>query len=168
MFFTFVHNIHIIYFLCLLGWEVAGDHIQSGAGRSDNDYLILTLRVPGFKWVFKEATCPPPRSYTIQVPPTACYVHKSSLNPCMVSMVKRCTSPPLLCELVLQEMFSYITSALCVKMSLDCCFRLPVSVQGASSEYGRITFEFETSCSADCEFYFMTVSLFICVCDCSM
>lgn len=41
--------LHIFYLLCLLGWEVAGDHIQSGAGRSDNDYLILTLRVPGFK-----------------------------------------------------------------------------------------------------------------------
>uniref|UniRef100_A0A8C2AXN7 KIAA1324 like n=1 Tax=Cyprinus carpio TaxID=7962 RepID=A0A8C2AXN7_CYPCA len=67
-------------------WEVAGDHVQSGAGRSDNDYLILTLTVPGFK--------------------------------------------------------------------------LPVSVRGASdSEYGRITFEFDTSCSADCEFYFMTVSV---------
>uniref|UniRef100_A0A8C2FTW7 KIAA1324 like n=1 Tax=Cyprinus carpio TaxID=7962 RepID=A0A8C2FTW7_CYPCA len=67
----------------LNGWEVAGDHVQSGAGRSDNDYLILTLTVPGFK--------------------------------------------------------------------------LPVSVRGASdSEYGRITFEFDTSCSADCEFYFMT------------
>uniref|UniRef100_A0A8C2AWK2 KIAA1324 like n=1 Tax=Cyprinus carpio TaxID=7962 RepID=A0A8C2AWK2_CYPCA len=70
----------------LNGWEVAGDHVQSGAGRSDNDYLILTLTVPGFK--------------------------------------------------------------------------LPVSVRGASdSEYGRITFEFDTSCSADCEFYFMTVSV---------
>lgn len=33
----------------LLGWEVAGDHIHSGTGRLDNDYLILTLRVPGFK-----------------------------------------------------------------------------------------------------------------------
>ncbi|CAG04166.1 unnamed protein product, partial [Tetraodon nigroviridis] len=31
------------------GWEVAGDHIRSGAGSSDNDYLILTLHVPGFK-----------------------------------------------------------------------------------------------------------------------
>lgn len=44
-----------------------------------------------------------------------------------------------------------------------------MSVQGASgSEYGRITFEFETSCSADCEFYFMTVSVCVCalcVCD---
>ncbi|KAL6032237.1 hypothetical protein STEG23_032377, partial [Scotinomys teguina] len=30
-------------------WEVAGDHIQSGAGGSDNDYLILTLHIPGFK-----------------------------------------------------------------------------------------------------------------------
>uniref|UniRef100_A0A671NJ01 UPF0577 protein KIAA1324-like n=1 Tax=Sinocyclocheilus anshuiensis TaxID=1608454 RepID=A0A671NJ01_9TELE len=70
----------------LNGWEVARDHVQSGAGRSDNDYLILTLTVPGFK--------------------------------------------------------------------------LPVSVRGASgSEYGRITFEFETSCSSDCEFYFMTVSV---------
>ncbi|XP_055030488.2 endosome/lysosome-associated apoptosis and autophagy regulator family member 2 [Misgurnus anguillicaudatus] len=66
----------------LNGWEVAGDHIHSGTGRSDNDYLILTLRVPGFK--------------------------------------------------------------------------LPLSVQRATgSEYGRITFEFETTCSADCEFYFM-------------
>lgn len=32
------------------GWEVAGDHIQSGAGGSDNDYLILNLHIPGFKW----------------------------------------------------------------------------------------------------------------------
>ncbi|KAM8739882.1 endosome/lysosome-associated apoptosis and autophagy regulator family member 2-like isoform 2-T2 [Acanthopagrus schlegelii] len=31
------------------GWEVAGDHIRSGASSSDNDYLILTLHVPGFK-----------------------------------------------------------------------------------------------------------------------
>ncbi|ROI15319.1 UPF0577 protein KIAA1324-like [Anabarilius grahami] len=31
------------------GWEVAGDHIRSGVGGSDNDYLILNLRVPGFK-----------------------------------------------------------------------------------------------------------------------
>lgn len=32
-----------------VGWEVAGDHIQSGAGSSDNDYLILNIHVPGFK-----------------------------------------------------------------------------------------------------------------------
>ncbi|KAG9330651.1 hypothetical protein JZ751_023433, partial [Albula glossodonta] len=64
------------------GWEVAGDHIRSGAGGSDNDYLILNLRVPGFK--------------------------------------------------------------------------LPTSVSGSSgSEFGRITFVFETICSADCELYFM-------------
>ncbi|XP_052536979.1 endosome/lysosome-associated apoptosis and autophagy regulator family member 2 isoform X2 [Tympanuchus pallidicinctus] len=64
------------------GWEVAGDHIQSGAGGSDNDYLILNLHIPGFK------------------PPT--------------------------------------------------------SVTGASgSELGRITFVFETICSADCVLYFM-------------
>ncbi|XP_061617993.1 endosome/lysosome-associated apoptosis and autophagy regulator family member 2-like isoform X2 [Phyllopteryx taeniolatus] len=31
------------------GWEVAGDHVRSGAGSSDNDYLILSLQVPGFK-----------------------------------------------------------------------------------------------------------------------
>ncbi|XP_021109666.1 UPF0577 protein KIAA1324-like homolog isoform X2 [Heterocephalus glaber] len=31
------------------GWEVSGDHIQSGAGGSDNDYLILNLHIPGFK-----------------------------------------------------------------------------------------------------------------------
>nr|XP_033815262.1 UPF0577 protein KIAA1324-like homolog isoform X2 [Geotrypetes seraphini] len=31
------------------GWEVAGDHIQSGSGGSDNDYLILNLHIPGFK-----------------------------------------------------------------------------------------------------------------------
>uniref|UniRef100_A0A8C3L377 KIAA1324 like n=1 Tax=Chrysolophus pictus TaxID=9089 RepID=A0A8C3L377_CHRPC len=67
------------------GWEVAGDHIQSGAGGSDNDYLILNLHIPGFK------------------PPT--------------------------------------------------------SVTGASgSELGRITFVFETICSADCVLYFMAVS----------
>ncbi|KAM6290335.1 endosome/lysosome-associated apoptosis and autophagy regulator family member 2 isoform 2-T2 [Porphyrio hochstetteri] len=64
------------------GWEVAGDHIQSGAGGSDNDYLILNLHIPGFK------------------PPT--------------------------------------------------------SMTGATgSELGRITFIFETICSADCVLYFM-------------
>ncbi|XP_057180857.1 UPF0577 protein KIAA1324-like homolog isoform X1 [Triplophysa rosa] len=64
------------------GWEVAGDHIRSGVGGSDNDYLILNLRVPGFK--------------------------------------------------------------------------LPTSVDDASAtEFGRITFIFETICSADCELYFM-------------
>lgn len=41
--------LHVLKILCVLGWEVAGDHVQSGAGRSDNDYLILTLTVPGFK-----------------------------------------------------------------------------------------------------------------------
>uniref|UniRef100_A0AAV2KQP3 Uncharacterized protein n=1 Tax=Knipowitschia caucasica TaxID=637954 RepID=A0AAV2KQP3_KNICA len=35
-------------------------------------------------------------------------------------------------------------------------FKLPTSLSGqAPSEYGRITFEFETLCSADCELYFM-------------
>ncbi|XP_018585999.1 UPF0577 protein KIAA1324-like [Scleropages formosus] len=64
------------------GWEVAGDHIRSGAGSSDNDYLILNLRIPGFK--------------------------------------------------------------------------LPTSVTGTTgTEFGRITFIFETICSADCELYFM-------------
>uniref|UniRef100_A0A8C4IF89 Endosome-lysosome associated apoptosis and autophagy regulator family member 2a n=1 Tax=Dicentrarchus labrax TaxID=13489 RepID=A0A8C4IF89_DICLA len=64
------------------GWEVAGDHIQSGAGSSDNDYLILNIHVPGFK--------------------------------------------------------------------------LPTSMSSHSgTEFGRITFEFETICSADCELYFM-------------
>ncbi|OXB58548.1 hypothetical protein ASZ78_007087 [Callipepla squamata] len=70
------------------GWEVAGDHIQSGAGGSDNDYLILNLHIPGFK------------------PPT--------------------------------------------------------SVTGATgSELGRITFVFETICSADCVLYFMASRQFI-------
>uniref|UniRef100_A0A4W4F9Q9 MRH domain-containing protein n=1 Tax=Electrophorus electricus TaxID=8005 RepID=A0A4W4F9Q9_ELEEL len=68
------------------GWEVAGDHIRSGAGGSDNDYLILNLKVPGF--------------------------------------------------------------------------RLPTSVSGTSgTEVGRITFVFETICSADCELYFMMVGI---------
>lgn len=35
--------------VCVLGWEMAGDHIHSGAGGSDNDYLILNLKVPGFR-----------------------------------------------------------------------------------------------------------------------
>ncbi|XP_078275547.1 endosome/lysosome-associated apoptosis and autophagy regulator family member 2-like [Rhinoraja longicauda] len=30
------------------GWELAGDHIHSGIGGSDNDYLILSLHVPSF------------------------------------------------------------------------------------------------------------------------
>ncbi|XP_032379813.1 UPF0577 protein KIAA1324-like [Etheostoma spectabile] len=64
------------------GWEVAGDHIQSGAGSSDNDYLILNIHVPGFK--------------------------------------------------------------------------LPTSMSSHSAtEFGRIKFEFETVCVADCELYFM-------------
>uniref|UniRef100_A0A3Q1KDL3 MRH domain-containing protein n=1 Tax=Anabas testudineus TaxID=64144 RepID=A0A3Q1KDL3_ANATE len=64
------------------GWEVAGDHVRSGAGSSDNDYLILSLHVPGFK--------------------------------------------------------------------------VPASLSGmTTSEFGRITFVFETICSADCELYFM-------------
>ncbi|XP_053282951.1 endosome/lysosome-associated apoptosis and autophagy regulator family member 2 [Pleuronectes platessa] len=64
------------------GWEVAGDYIQSGAGSSDNDYLILNIHVPGFKL------------------PTAISSH-------------------------------------------------------SGTEFGRITFEFETLCAADCELYFM-------------
>uniref|UniRef100_A0A8C8DLK7 Endosome-lysosome associated apoptosis and autophagy regulator family member 2b n=1 Tax=Oryzias sinensis TaxID=183150 RepID=A0A8C8DLK7_9TELE len=64
------------------GWEVAGDHIRSGAGSSDNNYLILSLHVPGFK--------------------------------------------------------------------------VPASLSGMTGgEFGRISFVFETLCSADCELYFM-------------
>ncbi|KAG7264717.1 hypothetical protein CRUP_018817 [Coryphaenoides rupestris] len=61
------------------GWEVAGDHIVSGAGGSDNDYLILNIHIPGFN-----------------------------------------------------------------------------SSSSSGTEFGRIVFEFETECSADCELYFMT------------
>ncbi|XP_066481066.1 endosome/lysosome-associated apoptosis and autophagy regulator 1 isoform X5 [Tiliqua scincoides] len=32
----------------MAGWEVAGDHIYTVAGASDNDFMILTLVVPGF------------------------------------------------------------------------------------------------------------------------
>ncbi|XP_043944282.1 endosome/lysosome-associated apoptosis and autophagy regulator family member 2 isoform X1 [Protopterus annectens] len=65
------------------GWEVAGDHIQSAAGSTDNDYLILNLHISGFR-------------------------------------------PPA------------------------------VSANGVSgNEIGRISFIFETICSADCELYFM-------------
>uniref|UniRef100_A0A8C6SNP8 Si:ch211-233h19.2 n=2 Tax=Neogobius melanostomus TaxID=47308 RepID=A0A8C6SNP8_9GOBI len=64
------------------GWEAAREYVQSGAGSSDNDYLILNIHIPGFK--------------------------------------------------------------------------LPTSMSGQSATvYGRITFEFETLCSADCELYFM-------------
>lgn len=31
------------------GWEVAGDHIYTAVGASDNDFMILTLVVPGFR-----------------------------------------------------------------------------------------------------------------------
>uniref|UniRef100_A0A671VMW2 Endosome-lysosome associated apoptosis and autophagy regulator family member 2a n=1 Tax=Sparus aurata TaxID=8175 RepID=A0A671VMW2_SPAAU len=79
---TFVCLIGYLYLSRPLGWEVAGDHIQSGAGSSDNDYLILNIHIPGFK--------------------------------------------------------------------------LPTSVSSHSAtEFGRITFEFETVCAADCELYFM-------------
>ncbi|XP_069765172.1 endosome/lysosome-associated apoptosis and autophagy regulator family member 2 [Narcine bancroftii] len=30
------------------GWEVGGDHVHSGIGSSDNDYLILSLYIPSF------------------------------------------------------------------------------------------------------------------------
>ncbi|XP_011824116.1 PREDICTED: UPF0577 protein KIAA1324 homolog [Mandrillus leucophaeus] len=33
----------------MTGWEVAGDHIYTVAGASDNDFMILTLVVPGFR-----------------------------------------------------------------------------------------------------------------------
>uniref|UniRef100_A0A2K6C2E6 Endosome-lysosome associated apoptosis and autophagy regulator 1 n=1 Tax=Macaca nemestrina TaxID=9545 RepID=A0A2K6C2E6_MACNE len=33
----------------MTGWEVAGDHIYTAAGASDNDFMILTLVVPGFR-----------------------------------------------------------------------------------------------------------------------
>ncbi|XP_020856233.1 endosome/lysosome-associated apoptosis and autophagy regulator 1 isoform X1 [Phascolarctos cinereus] len=32
----------------MAGWEVAGDHIYTAAGASDNDFMILTLIIPGF------------------------------------------------------------------------------------------------------------------------
>uniref|UniRef100_A0A7N4PG05 Endosome-lysosome associated apoptosis and autophagy regulator 1 n=1 Tax=Sarcophilus harrisii TaxID=9305 RepID=A0A7N4PG05_SARHA len=32
----------------MAGWEVSGDHIYTAAGASDNDFMILTLIVPGF------------------------------------------------------------------------------------------------------------------------
>uniref|UniRef100_A0A8C9GZ17 MRH domain-containing protein n=1 Tax=Piliocolobus tephrosceles TaxID=591936 RepID=A0A8C9GZ17_9PRIM len=33
----------------MTGWEVAGDHIYTAAGASDNDFMIVTLVVPGFR-----------------------------------------------------------------------------------------------------------------------
>ncbi|KQK75192.1 hypothetical protein AAES_147980 [Amazona aestiva] len=33
----------------IAGWEVAGDFIYTAAGASDNDFMILTLVVPGFR-----------------------------------------------------------------------------------------------------------------------
>uniref|UniRef100_A0A8C8SDJ5 KIAA1324 n=1 Tax=Pelusios castaneus TaxID=367368 RepID=A0A8C8SDJ5_9SAUR len=33
----------------MAGWEVAGDYIYTVAGASDNDFMILTLVVPGFR-----------------------------------------------------------------------------------------------------------------------
>ncbi|PNJ46517.1 KIAA1324 isoform 6 [Pongo abelii] len=33
----------------MTGWEVAGDHVYTAAGASDNDFMILTLVVPGFR-----------------------------------------------------------------------------------------------------------------------
>ncbi|XP_069335166.1 endosome/lysosome-associated apoptosis and autophagy regulator 1 isoform X2 [Eulemur rufifrons] len=33
----------------MTGWEVAGDYIYTAAGASDNDFMILTLVVPGFR-----------------------------------------------------------------------------------------------------------------------
>ncbi|XP_020660952.3 endosome/lysosome-associated apoptosis and autophagy regulator 1 isoform X1 [Pogona vitticeps] len=32
----------------MTGWEVAGDYIYTAAGASDNDFMILTLLIPGF------------------------------------------------------------------------------------------------------------------------
>uniref|UniRef100_A0A674JZP5 UPF0577 protein KIAA1324-like n=1 Tax=Terrapene triunguis TaxID=2587831 RepID=A0A674JZP5_9SAUR len=33
----------------MAGWEVAGDYIYTAAGASDNDFMILTMVVPGFR-----------------------------------------------------------------------------------------------------------------------
>nr|XP_014351906.1 PREDICTED: UPF0577 protein KIAA1324 homolog [Latimeria chalumnae] len=67
----------------VIGWEVAGDHIYTAAGISDNDYMILTLTVPGFR---------PPQS---------------------------------------------------------------VAEDSENKEVAKITFVFETTCTTDCELYFM-------------
>lgn len=41
--------------------------------------------------------------------------------------------------------------------------RVPASLSGMTgSEFGRITFVFETICSADCELYFMMVCASLC------
>lgn len=95
----------------LLGWEVAGDHIRSGAGSLDNDYLILNIHIPGFKC----ATL----SFVID----------------RLSLL-------------------WLLNSLRVRVPI----RLPTSMSSqAGTEFGRITFEFETTCTADCELYFMMV-----------
>ncbi|KAM9148481.1 endosome/lysosome-associated apoptosis and autophagy regulator 1 isoform 2-T2 [Pangshura tecta] len=33
----------------MAGWEVAGDYIYTAAGASDNDFMILTMVIPGFR-----------------------------------------------------------------------------------------------------------------------
>ncbi|XP_053560710.1 endosome/lysosome-associated apoptosis and autophagy regulator 1 [Bombina bombina] len=68
----------------LSGWEVAGDYIYTPAGSSDNDFMLLTLTIPGFR---------PPSS---------------------------------------------------------------VALDTENKEVSRIKFVFETQCSVNCQFYFMT------------
>lgn len=47
-----------------------------------------------------------------------------------------------------------------INSTLYPAIRLPTSISSQSgAEFGRITFEFETSCSTDCELYFMMVRL---------
>lgn len=55
-------------------------------------------------------------------------------------------------------------------LCLCSCGRVPASLSGmTTSEFGRITFVFETICSADCELYFMMVRVVLylhCACFC--
>ncbi|NXS53843.1 K1324 protein, partial [Brachypteracias leptosomus] len=45
---TVLSGINFEYKGMAAGWEVAGDYIYTAAGASDNDFMILTLVVPGF------------------------------------------------------------------------------------------------------------------------
>uniref|UniRef100_A0AAR2KH90 MRH domain-containing protein n=1 Tax=Pygocentrus nattereri TaxID=42514 RepID=A0AAR2KH90_PYGNA len=90
-------NVGSLFVLCydvMTGWEVAGEYIYTTPGDLDSDYMMLTLTVPGFIYLFTS-------------------------------------------------------------------FSLAYSVEknNERAEFSKITFVFETKCTADCRLYFMAVSI---------
>lgn len=137
MFSTCKYNINVIEFSSrgILFWSVR--------------YFILKMLTPvscssrrlgGGRWSYPEWS----RKLRQRLP------HPQHPRPrVQVSSSTSCLTPPCI------SLFFFSSEII---GSLHPAFRLPTSMSGQSgAEFGRITFEFETVCSADCELYFMMV-----------